>query len=71
MPTENWHETVSPSGKVSLVCRLNFAIPSKYVMDFLKNRDAFAVDSTRSEHGIHYLPAPRKPKEESRRGGAR
>ncbi len=40
---------------------LNFAIPSKYVKDFLKNRDAFAVDTTRSENGIHYLPAPRKP----------
>jgi serine protease Do len=40
---------------------LNFAIPSKYVKDFLRNRDAFAVDTTRSEHGIHYLPAPRKP----------
>ena len=41
---------------------LNFAIPSKYVIDFLRNRDAFAVDTTRSENGIHYLPAPRKPK---------
>ena len=44
---------------------LNFAIPSKYVADFLRNRDAFAVDSTRSENGIQYLPAPRKPKPES------
>ncbi len=41
---------------------LNFAIPSKYVIDFLNNRDAFALDSTRSENGVHYLPAPRKPK---------
>jgi len=41
---------------------LNFSIPSKYVMDFLRNRDAFALDSTRSEHGTHYLPAPRKPR---------
>lgn len=40
---------------------LNFAIPSKYVMDFLRNRDAFALDSTRSENGVHYLPAPHKP----------
>ena len=39
---------------------LNFAIPSKYVIDFLNNRDAFALDSTRSENGVHYLPAPRK-----------
>ncbi len=41
---------------------LNFAIPSKYVKDFLRNRDAFALDTTRSEKGVHYLPAPRKPK---------
>jgi len=41
---------------------LNFAIPSKYVIDFLRNRDAFAFDATRSEYGVHYLPAPRKPK---------
>ena len=39
---------------------LNFAIPAKYVIDFLNNRDAFALDSTRSENGVHYLPAPRK-----------
>ena len=25
-------------------------------------RDAFALDSTRSENGVHYLPAPRKIK---------
>lgn len=47
---------------------LNFAIPSKYVIDFLRNRDAFAVDTTRSENGIHYLPAPRKPDAEPSRG---
>ena len=41
---------------------LNFAIPSKYVVDFLNNRDAFALDGTRSENGVHYLPAPQKPK---------
>ncbi|MBL8728408.1 MAG: trypsin-like peptidase domain-containing protein [Planctomycetes bacterium] len=40
---------------------LNFAIQSKYVIDFLDNRDAFALDSTRSENGVHYLPAPKKP----------
>ena len=40
---------------------LNFSIPGKYLVDFLRNRDAFAFDSTRSEHGIHYLPAPTKP----------
>jgi len=42
---------------------LNFAIPTKYVIDFLQNRDAFALDTTRSENGVHYLPAPRKPRE--------
>ncbi|MCA8951812.1 MAG: trypsin-like peptidase domain-containing protein [Planctomycetes bacterium] len=40
---------------------LNFAIQSKYVKDFLINRDAFALDSTRSENGVHFLPAPKKP----------
>jgi serine protease Do len=40
---------------------LNFAIPARYVIDFLDHRDAFALDTTRSEHGVHYLPAPRKP----------
>lgn len=40
---------------------LNFAIQSKYVIDFLQNRDAFALDTTRSENGIHFLPAPQKP----------
>jgi serine protease Do len=41
---------------------LNFAIPTKQVADFLDNRDAFALDNTRSENGYHYLPAPQKPK---------
>jgi serine protease Do len=41
---------------------LNFAIPSKYIVDFLRNRDAFAVDQTRNENGVHYLPGPRKPR---------
>ena len=41
---------------------LNFAIPSRYVRDFLKDRSAFAIDETRSEHGVHFLPAPRRPK---------
>lgn len=40
---------------------LNFAIPTKYVTDFLDNRDAFALDTSRSENGVHYLPAPKKP----------
>lgn len=42
---------------------LNFAIPAKYVIDFLQNRDAFALDGSRSENGVHYLPAPQKPKQ--------
>lgn len=41
---------------------LNFAIPAKYVIDFLRNHEAYALDTTRSENGRHYLPAPRKPK---------
>jgi serine protease Do len=52
---------VNSSGYVGLQ-GLNFAIPSKYVIDFLKNRDAYALDTTRSENGVHYLPAPRKPR---------
>jgi serine protease Do len=51
---------VNSSGYIGLQ-GLNFAIPSKYVVDFLRNRDAFAVDTTRSENGVHYFPAPRKP----------
>jgi serine protease Do len=41
---------------------LGFSIPSKYLIDFLRSRDAFAFDATRTEHGVHYLPAPRKPR---------
>jgi serine protease Do len=39
---------------------LNFSIPSKYVMEFLENREAFALDSRMPENGIHYLPPPPK-----------
>lgn len=45
---------------------LNFAIPAKYVIDFLNNRDAFALDTTRSENGVHYLPAPRRPQRDAK-----
>jgi len=45
---------------------LNFAIPAKYVIDFLNNRDAFALDTTRSENGVHYLPAPRRPQPDAK-----
>ena len=43
---------------------LNFAIPAKYVIDFLQNREAFALDTTRSENGVHYMPAPKKPQKQ-------
>ncbi len=46
---------------------LNFAIPSKYVKDFLRNREAFSVDGKRNEDGIHFLPAPRRPGGEAKR----
>ncbi|MCK4343585.1 MAG: trypsin-like peptidase domain-containing protein [Phycisphaerae bacterium] len=43
---------------------LNFAIPVRYVFDFLCNRDAFAYNSESSEAGYRYLqPAPRLKKE--------
>lgn len=45
---------------------LNFAIPSKHVIDFLRARSAYALDASRPEFGIHYLPAPRKPKPEDK-----
>ena len=32
-----------------------------YPPGFFAHREAFAIDTTRSENGIHYLPAPRKP----------
>lgn len=47
---------------------LNFAIPAKYVIDFLNNRDAFALDGTRSENGVHFLPAPQKPQAQPKDG---
>ncbi len=43
---------------------LGFAIPIRYVVDFLKNRDAFAYNSESSEAGYRYLqPASRAKKE--------
>lgn len=43
---------------------LNFAIPVRYVIDFLRNRDAFAYNSEASEAGYRYLqPAPRQKEE--------
>jgi serine protease Do len=40
---------------------LGFAIPTRYVLDFLRNRDAFAYNSESSEAGYRYLqPAARQ-----------
>ena len=40
---------------------LGFAIPVRYVIDFLRNREAFAYNSESSEAGYRYLqPAPRQ-----------
>jgi serine protease Do len=42
---------------------LGFAIPARYVIDFLKNRDAFAYNSESSVAGYRYLqPPPRQNK---------
>ncbi|MGD8451042.1 MAG: trypsin-like peptidase domain-containing protein [Phycisphaerae bacterium] len=37
---------------------LGFAIPVRYVIDFLRNRDAFAYNSESSEAGYRYLQPP-------------
>ncbi len=37
-----------------------YAIPTRYVIDFLKNREAFAYNSESSEAGYRYLPAPQR-----------
>jgi len=37
---------------------LNFAIPVRYVMDFLSNRDAYAYDRDNPNSGFQYLEAP-------------
>ena len=37
---------------------LNFAIPVRYVIDFLRNRDAYAYDQDNPNSGFHYLQAP-------------
>lgn len=41
---------------------LGFAIPVRYVVDFLKNRDAFAYNSESSEAGYRYLQPPSRTK---------
>ena len=37
---------------------LGFAIPTRYVIDFLRNRDAFAYNSESSSAGFRYLQPP-------------
>ena len=39
---------------------LGFAIPIAYLKHFLRNRDAFAFDSTNPNTGYHYLEPPRR-----------
>ncbi|MDX2199445.1 MAG: trypsin-like peptidase domain-containing protein [Phycisphaerae bacterium] len=39
---------------------LGFAIPSRYVVDFLRNREAFSYDSTSSTAGYRYLQPPER-----------
>jgi serine protease Do len=39
---------------------LNFAIPVRYVIDFLRNRDAYAYDQDNPNSGYQYLEAPRR-----------
>jgi len=39
---------------------LNFAIPVRYVIDFLKNRDAYAYDQDNPNSGYQYLDPPER-----------
>lgn len=39
---------------------LGFAIPTRYVIDFLRNRDAFIYNSESSSAGYRYLQPPRR-----------
>lgn len=39
---------------------LGFAIPTRYVKDFLRNREAFGFDKTNANSGYRYLDAPRR-----------
>lgn len=41
---------------------LGFAIPIRYVKDFLRNRDAFAYDRNQPNTGYRYLDAPQRQK---------
>ena len=37
---------------------LNFAIPARYIKDFVRNREAFAYDKDNPNSGHHYQPPP-------------
>lgn len=41
---------------------LGFAIPARYVRDFLRNYEAFAYDKDNPNSGYNYLPAPGRTK---------
>lgn len=41
---------------------VGFAIPVRYVKDFLRNREAFGFDKTNPNSGYRYLEAPRRSK---------
>ena len=49
---------------------LGFAIPTRYVKDFLRNRDAFGFDKTNPNAGYRYLDAPRRVKPRVASGSA-
>ena len=42
---------------------LNFAIPTRYVKDFIQNREAFAYDPMNPNSGHNYLPPPTRTRE--------
>jgi serine protease Do len=48
------------SMKAAMGESLGFAIPVKYLKDFLDHREAFAFDKDNPNTGIRYLPPPRK-----------
>ena len=41
---------------------LNFAIPTRYVKDFIRNREAFAYDEKNSNSGHQYYVPPKRVK---------
>ena len=43
---------------VSFAQGLGFAIPSKYVIDFLQNYESFAYDKNNPNNGYHYFSFP-------------